>query len=314
MSKMIERIEREAGIPGLLDVLAQRLQPTDLQSLLIEVARRRAQQRTPAAVLSDYENDSLVRPSTTSPRRLLEWEQTAMAQLPPGFEPVALSPIAPLGAASIPALVDQNRVLSTTRNNEVLSDSTNVLALEASLRRRRLLKANPKSTEAVHLAASHRLLRTQQFPGPNSFSHFAAFALCSAGRDAGNLRFELSMLVTHSLFTLRTLDAFLGPDIALRFALTDFNPSDRTSLLEQQVFAPLQAAMPRVECAFDDERSSGRNYYVDLCFHVYAAGPDRLYELADGGVVDWTQTLLNNRKERCFTSGIGSERVCSLWP
>jgi hypothetical protein len=314
MSKMIERIEREAGIPGLLDALTERLQPTDLQSLLIEVARRRAQQRPTAALLADYENDSLVRPSTNNPRRLLEWTQTAYAQLPPDFVPVALSPVAPLGAASIPALVDQNRVLSTTRNNEVLSDSTNVLALEASLRRRRLLKANPKSAESVHLATSHRLLRTQQFPGPNSFSHFEAFALCSAGRDTGNLRFELSTLVTHMLFYLRLLDAFLGPEVGLKLAVTDFNANDRTTLLEQQVFAPIRDAMPRVECTFDDARSSGRNYYVDLCFHIYAVGPEHPYEVADGGVVDWTQTLLNNRKERCVTSGIGSERVCSLWP
>ena len=34
--------------------------------------------------------------------------------------------------------------------------------------------------------------------------------------------------------------------------------------------------------------------------------------LADGGVVDWTQQLLSNAKERLVISGIGSDRVCKL--
>ncbi len=315
MSKIIERIEREVGAPGLLALLADRLRPTDLQSLLLEVFRQRAGRKPPAAVLADYESDSLVRPSTTSPLRLLVWDQVAFALLPPDFVPVALSPVAPLGASSVPALVDQNRVLPTIRNNEVVSDSTNVLALQAALRRRALLKADPKSAESVHLAASHRLLRTQRFPGPNSFSHFAAFGLCSAGRDAGSLRFELATLVTHIGFYLRALDAFLGPGVPLRLALTDFHGDDRPALLESAIFAPVQAVFPRVACCFDAERSSGHNYYVDLCFHVYATGPDGEWlELADGGVVDWTQSLLNNAKERCVISGIGSERLCSVWP
>lgn len=315
MNRMIERIERTAGVSGLVDVLSERLKPTDLQSLLIEVFRRRAGQRKPAALLADYRNDSLVRPSTTSPLRLLEWERTAYAHLPAAFEPIALSPVAPLGACSVPALVHQNRVLATIRNSEVVSDSTNVLALEAALRRRDLLRADARSAQAVHLAASHRLLRTQQFPGPNSFSHFAAFALCSAGRDGGRWRFELETLVTHSLFYLRTLDAFLGGAVGLRLALTDFNDADRRSWLDSEILTPVRAAFPRVECVFDDVRTSGRGYYVDLCFHIYASGPDgEMLEVADGGVVDWTQTLVGSGKERCVISGIGSERVCAVWP
>lgn len=315
MNRIIERIEREAGIPGLAALLAERLPPTDLQSLLLAVYRQRAGRKTAAALLAEYESSSLVRPSTTSPLRLLAWEQTAFAHLPPQFEPLALSPVTPLGTCSVPALVDQNRALATIRNTEVLSDSTNVMALEAAHRRRALLKADPKSAQAVHLAASQRLLRPQHFPGPNSFSHFAAFALCSAGRTAGALRFELATLVAHVGVYLRALDAFLGAGVALRLALTDFHPDDRTPLLEADLFAPVQAAFPRVECVFDTRRESGRHYYVDLCFHIYAVGPGGDWlELADGGVVNWTQSLLSNARERCVISGIGSERLCAVWP
>src|SRR6267143_1077474 len=42
-SRIIERIERDAGVQNLADILAHRLAPTDLQSLLLEVYARRAE-------------------------------------------------------------------------------------------------------------------------------------------------------------------------------------------------------------------------------------------------------------------------------
>ena len=153
-SKIIERIEREAGVPGLLSLLAEKISPSDLQSLLLEVYRQRAQRQTPAAVLADYENNRFARPSSTYPVDLLDWENCAFRMLGSDFQPITLSPVAPLGTSSAIALVDQNRVLSTIRNTEVVSDSTNVMALEAAVRRRQLLKKNPKSKEQIHLATS----------------------------------------------------------------------------------------------------------------------------------------------------------------
>src|SRR5258708_3556051 len=38
---MLERIQRESGVPELIDLLVERLAPTDLQSLLLQVYRRR---------------------------------------------------------------------------------------------------------------------------------------------------------------------------------------------------------------------------------------------------------------------------------
>jgi len=51
MNKIVERIEREAGVPGLVALLAERLTPTDLQSLLLEVYRLRCSRRQPADLL-----------------------------------------------------------------------------------------------------------------------------------------------------------------------------------------------------------------------------------------------------------------------
>jgi hypothetical protein len=308
-SKIIERIERDAQTPGLLTLLAERLTPSDLQSLLLEVYRQRAQRQNPSAVLGEYEKNRFVRPGSVLPARLIEWERVAYATLPSGFQSITLSPVAPLGTSSAIGLVDQNRVLSTIRNSEVVSDSTNVMALEAAVQRRTMLKANPKSKERVHLAASHRLLRTQNYGDPKAASHFAIFSLCSAGQDMGSLEFELSETRTHITFYLRALRAFAGEAVPLRVTMADFG-TQKQAVIEQAVFAPLQAEFPyiNVEMSAEDE---GHDYYAGFRFHILSTNSEgREMHLVDGGPVNWTQKLLSNAKERCVISGIGSERVC----
>src|SRR5437867_6201928 len=166
MTEIIDRIERELGVPGVAALLAERLEPTDLQSLLLDVYRRIAARRQPAAVLADYAANRFVRPSSISPAQLLAWDTLASSLLPPECELVELSPVCPLGACSVVADIGQDRSIATIRNTEVVSDSTNVLALEAACRRRDLLPAGPRSTSPVHLAASHRLVRGQRYRDP----------------------------------------------------------------------------------------------------------------------------------------------------
>jgi len=314
MDKITERIERQAGIPGLAALLAERLSPTDLQSLLLAVNRLRSARIRPADVLTGYAADRFVRPSPVSPVVMLRWDQIAFAHLPPGFEPIALAPVCPLGTNAAVAAIDPNWAVATIRNTEVVSDSTNVLALEAALRRRALLRANPKSAQPVHLAASHRLLRGQHYDSPLAFAHFGAFALCSAGRDRGTLRFELSTLDLHIRFYLETLHAFLGPGVPLYLSVTDLAPAPRLARLEDELLVPIRAAFDNVVCGFDPDRQHGRTYYANLCFHIHAGHPTHgKLELVDGGDVDWTQAYLSNAKERLVISGIGSERLCSAF-
>jgi hypothetical protein len=308
MNKIVERIERKAGVPGLVSILAERLAPTDLQSILFEVYRIRSSRMRPSTVLSDYESNRFVRPSAVSPAFLSRWEQIAFSHLPQEFQPIALSPICPLGTNSIVAPVDQNWAVTTVRNTEVVSDSTNVLALECSLRRRELVRIN-KSSVPVHLAASHRLLRAQHYESPELGAHFNSFALCSAGRDQGNLQFELSALGLHIRFYLTSLRAFLGPGVPLHLSVTDLD-SNTCVELETRLFSPIRSEFEGVDCVLDEHRTSGRGYYLDLCFHIHAtAASGRRWELVDGGSVNWTQQFLSNAKERLVISGIGSERL-----
>jgi len=312
MDRILERIEREAGIPGLVSILAERLSPTDLQSLLLEVYRVRIEQTKPSIVLSCYEENRFVRPSEVAPAALLRWESIALSHSSQEFQALALSPVCPLGASSVIAPIDQNWAVATARNTEVVSDSTNVLALECALRRRELLRHNPKSTDAVHLATSHRLLRAQRYENPDHAPHFGCFSLCSAGRDTGNLQFELSALRLHIQFYLRSLLDYVGPGVPLHVSATDLRSNPRVGVIEQQLFSAIRSEFKEVNCEIDQQRSSGRGYYLDLCFHIHAtARSGRKLELADGGCVDWTRKLLSNEKERLVISGIGSERLCA---
>jgi hypothetical protein len=310
MNKIVRRIVQEAGVPELLSVLAEKLPPTDLQSLLLEVYRIRSERIQPAELLQEFQSNRFVRPSPTSPISLLHWEQIAFSHLPPEFQPVALSPVCPLGTNSAVADMDQNWTVTSIRNTEVISDSTNVLALECASRRREILRKDPKSSRPVHLAASQRLLRAQHSGDPQSLAHFSSFALCSAGRDTGNLQFELSALRLHIRFYLIALRAFLGPDILLRLSVTDLD--SQADRIEKDLLSVIRQEFAEVECDLDNQRTKGRGYYRALCFHIHArnqTGHD--LELVDGGAVNWTQKLLSNAKERLVISGIGSERLCS---
>ena len=302
---IINRIERQAATPGLTAILAN-LSAPDLQSLLLEVYRQQAGRRTPAAILAEHARNRFTRPSQGSARAFASLERLAHENLPPDFEALELSPVCPLATCSGIAAVGQDWSVATIRNTEVVSDPTNVLALECALRRR-------SSAAAVNLAATHRVLRPQKFSGAGMVSHFRVFTLASAGRDEGNGGFEIRELSRHASFYVRLLRAFSDPRLPIRVALTDFGSPDRGVQLEQQMLGPLRASL-NVECCLDPNRPSGRAYYRDLCMKIYAQTPKGEWiELGDGGSVDWIQRLLSNSKERLVTSGIGSERVCTLF-
>lgn len=310
---ILQRLERETGVAGLAEVLAERLDPSDLHSLLLEVFRRRAAARTPADVLAEQAANRFARPAGLDPRVALEWDRLAFASLPAGFTPMELSPVCPLGTNSAVATVSQNKTLTTTRGLEVVADGTNVLALECALRRRESLRAAPGAPDVVRLAASHRVLRTQAYADPRFLPHFRLFHLCTAGRDRGSGRFESEALVEQVGFGLHAVGAFLGPRVRLRVALTDLAAETPRERWTETLVSPLRAAFPAAEIDFDQARSSGRGYYRDLCFKLYAApvGGEPA-EIGDGGFVDWTAQLLSDAKERLCISGFGSERICGL--
>jgi hypothetical protein len=306
--EMLNRIARESGVADIVDALSDRLSPTDLQSLLLEVSRRKAARIGPADLLSRFERDRFARPSASGAEAVTAFDQLAWSLLPDGYDALLLSPLTPLGSSSVVGTVDQNKVVSTVRTAEVVADSTNVLALECAVRRRSLLAEVSTRMTPVRLATSQQQVRAQGL-GPGQTAHFRLLALCSASRDEGSFGFESGALVEHVAY-LAALVARVRPGWHIDVAVTDLAGSP--ARLERQVLAPLAALLPAATIRLDPGRASGRGYYVDACFKLFAipdGGQGEALEIGDGGCTTWTRQLLSNHKERLVIAGLGVDRL-----
>ena len=305
----LERIVRESGVDDIVEVLSERLSPTDLQSLLLEVARRRAARISPSDLLERYQRDRFVRPAAVDAAALSAFELLAWSLLPDGFEAIEPSPLCPLGTSSIVGTVNQNKVVSTVRTAEVVADTTNVLALECALRRRTLLADRTRRLERVCLAASQRQVRAQGLAAGQR-AHFRLVGLCVAGRDRGQFAFETESLV-ELIGYLVTVVGRAQPDWRVEVGITDLG--DRSGLLEREVLHPLSERFPGARLRMDPDRASGRGYYVDACFKLWAGRDgEPALELGDGGCTTWTRQLLSNEKERLVIAGLGVERLLGV--
>ena len=309
-AKIVRRIEQQLGIPGVVSALAE-LPPSDLQTLMLELSRLRTEEKEPAMLLSEWERNRFVRPAGHPPERFAAIERAFFASLPQGAEPLTLSPVAPLGSCATIATVSQHKVVSAERGTEVLADPTNVLALECALRRRTLLRQEPRSRARVSLAAVQRVVRAQALDRPDLVPHFGIAALCTAGRDPGGAGFELAAVREH-LGALAAWVAAIDPDAPVEFRLTPLEGSPPEDTLRAEVMEPICAEHPHASAVLDPDRESGRGYYRCVCFKVHTRirGSAR-FELGDGGATDWTAQLLSNRKERLVISGAGLERVAA---
>lgn len=283
--------------------LTDGLSASDLQTLLLAVARSRAGAVRPADVLRRWRQDRFVRPAAVDPRVFGAVEARLWDLLPAEVDAVELSPVVPLGSCSALGPVSQNRILTTTRGTEVLSDATNALAIEAADRRR--------SSGAVHLAASHRHLRTQQFAEGWS-AHFRLFALVSSARDTGSAATEARLLTLHLGYWRRVLAA-LVPAAAPSLRYTLFGGRAVRDRLHDTVLPALGTDVPVVVPVVEEpDRDRGRGYYTDVALRLTAEIGDTTVELGDGGFTPWTARLTNNAKERCLVSCVSLDGLVQL--
>jgi hypothetical protein len=293
---------------GTREALAD-LPATDLQTLLLSVARNRAARVRPTDVLRRWREDRFVRPAGYEPRAVAAIEDRMWHLLPAEFEGVELSPVVPLGTCSALGPVSQNRIVTAMRSVEVLSDSTNALAVEAADRRLR------HPTAGVHLAASHRQLRAQQF-GSGMAAHFRLFALVSSARDAGSGIRQAQLLVLHLNYWRKVLAARL-PLGEPRLHLTVFdNPTMRERIADTVLPALMENDEPHgvVSVMEERDRGRGRGYYVGAALRITVALGEHVVELGDGGFTTWTAQLMGNAKERCLVSCLATERLAAVTP
>jgi hypothetical protein len=282
----------------VLEQLAGGLAGAELQSLLLEVMRRRARARTPADVLAQYRRDRFTAPAPFDQRTAIAIDGHLLAAAD-DFEALELSPVAPLGTCSAMAPTDQHRVLSALRGTEVVSDPTNVLALECALRLRR-------AADAVHLATSQRVVRAQPPPPklPGAAQHFRLFALGSGGIEARDHAFTVETVVRHVRALTAGLDRLEQHGYAFGARRVDVLATPERAALGDRIAAALvgvATARRRLEHPY---YSGGLRYM----YWVTAQGGAEL-PLADGGAFDWLARLLSNRRAVYVASGLGAQLV-----
>ena len=274
----------------------------DLQTLLLDVTRNRAAQVTPARLTQRWLQDRYVTPGNSDPRKVWQLEARLWALLPAAFTAMDLSPTTPLGTCTAVTPGSQDRIVSTVRGTEVVSDPTNVLALEAAHRR----KTSPAS-HPVHLACCHRVLRAQPFDGPGLLQHFRLFALVTSDRDRGSATTEATTLVTHLRFWIAAL-ADLVPSRRATVSYTVFDFPPLAERIKDTVLPAIEPLPGNVTIEEDPDREHGRGYYERGAIKLYVDGQ----EIGDGGFTDWTAQLTSDAKERCFTSCLSTERLTAF--
>jgi hypothetical protein len=275
--------------------------PSESTPFLLELARAQAGRRRPADLLRQREADRFVHPSMLDARMAHTLDGLAL-DAAEGYEALLLSPVAPLGTCSVVAPTSQDRTLSTTRGTEVVSDPTNVLALEAARR----LRADPAAT--VRLCAVHQVLRAQPLPPGAGFSrHFRLLVLAEAGPAEAEDAFEVGAVVRQAAVLDRLFESAMALGCRFpgrRFAVHGEGP------LAERVAAGLRRSLPHpVELG-----PPPKAYYAGLKVSFFAdSRTGEPTPLGDTGRFGWVAALTANRRHRYVASGFGLQLLPLLF-
>ena len=277
------------------DRLADGLSGSEFQSLLLEVMHARALARSAKDLVAQYGRDPFCAPAPVDLRAMLTIDSHLLAAAE-RFEAIELSPVAPMGACSVVGPTHQNRVLSALRATEVVSDPTNVLALECALR----LRARPEVD--LHLATSQRVVRAQPVPRQPGFAqHFRLFVLGSAGIERKDHAFTIETVVLHVRTILAGLARLEQHGYALGRRRVEILASPERQGLGNQLAELLGADHQLLEHPY---------YSGGLRYRIWVTGPGgEELPLADGGTFDWLSQLSSNRRAVFIGSGLGSQSI-----
>jgi hypothetical protein len=278
------------------DQLASGMTGSELHSILLAVLRQRAQQRAPRDVLAHYKRDEYCSPSPVDLRTSVALD-AQLLEAAAGFEALELSPVAPLGTCSSVAPTSQDRTLSALRSTEVVSDPTNVLALECALR----LRENPAAS--VHLTTIQRVIRAQPLPKQSGFTrHFRIFVLASAGQEQKEHGFTSETLVLHIQTMLRALDRLEHHGYLFGQRRVEILAAPERQALGDRIAERLGPVEP-VRRRLDHPYYSG-----GLRYTIWATTPDAQHiPLMDGGTFDWVARLSSDHRAVYVASGAGQQ-------
>lgn len=294
-----DHIISKLNLPDIVKILSDELSGSELNTILLEVFNRRVQQETPSSLLSKYEENKLVKPANIDILRYKEQELACYKILAGrGFEPIEHSPAAQLGTSSIVATVDQKKVLTALRNTEMQADPTNATALHYAL----LKKKGELDSQTYNYSNISRIIRTQVFDNPNFTPHFSVLCLISCGKDTGSFNFEKEELFKHLTASYEILQNYGFEQIY--FEIIPCKGYDSQSPLITESISYVQENSNHIKISVV-EPDYENNYYYGFRIKAKIVAGENVIEIGDGGLLDWTQQLLTNKKERMMTMGIG---------
>jgi len=277
---------------------------------LLELARRQAGRRRRADLLNQWGRDGFVAPSPLDQRVMHRLDGLAL-DAAEGFEALQLSPVAPLGVCSVITPTSQDRTLTAARGVEVISDPTNVLALECA-RRLGNMSGKERPSKRVRLCTVHQVLRTQPIQKASGFTrHFRLFALGEAGRGKAEDGFEVEAIARHVKVFDRLLDA--GETLGCSF------PKRRARVLVslgQEVLGQrVREALEAVNISLEAPDEALENPYYDGIRVLFGAESrsGAFIPIGDTGRFDWMAQLTSNRKMRFVASGLGLQLMPLLF-
>ena len=119
------------------------------------------------------------------------------------------------------------------------------------------------------------------------------------------------MLPEHAALYVDLIQQLGIPLDAMKITLKSLKGS-KENVLCNKVRESMAQRLPGITIADVSADQDEEEYYRGVNYKIAATIGGSEYELADGGIVDWTQKLLGNSKERFVISGIGSERLFTV--
>jgi hypothetical protein len=282
--------------------LAEGLPSSEVWSLLLDVFARRAARRRASDLLGHWQRDGFCWPARVDQRTLNTLDGHLLANAA-SFEAIELSPLTPLGTCAALGPTSQNKIVSALRGTEVVSDPTNVLALECAKR----LQGEPGAT--VRLCTSHRCVRAQPVPKGQGFAqHFRVFCLATAGRERKDHAFVVEALAEQVLTHLNALErlernGYVFPERTVKLLATPARADLADRLAETLRGVTVTRAVLE------------HPYYGGLRFMIGTASPDAelAIPLIDGGAFGWLAKLTSNRRLVLVASGMGAQLMAELY-
>ncbi len=278
--------------------LAKQLSPGQLSQWLMPIMQQQSERLTPAELFRRWSEHGLSQPAEDTLSLKEEELQLLRRAKAEGFSPVSLSPVTPLGTVSAYEKISQHQVLSALKTAEVVSDSSNVLALLLTHRWK-------QRQQDLRLSTVHRVLRPLAAKTPQHKAHFLMFTLAELipqkspeALIAGMMR-QLKVQ-THALAST-----------PLRLRLLAYPGDHRLFERLKSVLGDAQNLSPHWHLEWVS--APAQNTYYLGCRVLIDVQRDRTWlNLSDLGIVDWPARLSGQGHLRLVISGTGVERRLGL--